>query len=464
MSKSAKQSEKILKPKVGILCPPGGQSLIYQNFLVKKDYEIFLYNKVEQCISGALTDQLRYLFVDVEFPDQRVNKLIIALAKSMPIYTIPFANSNHSKLRRIQPHLKTPYCIFPPTTPSAIHRMIVRIQVNEEKARSSGNIDISLMNSVLPSIDYTVISGDKQSQLKDNLLKILQTSEGNDGDSVIMSNGAGPEAVSSQQKTVPTQKGDLLNAEVDKKLLDISGQLEKSPNGKDLKLLAKGAIEAVYFTFGNDTGKKEGKQALGRVTDLKCFVVNSQKFKGYLLYASAGPQKAQDVLAKILEEKINQFMSENEGSFITEQEQLELKIVEVELEPWAKAKAEFLVKSSDADGEVALAFISRTDVAIPEVSKKNGSQKMLALKTKEIPLDNELEFDIFLFMPINDKFVKYQKKGQMFKLEQKNKLESKGINEVFASGSDRSAVQKRRAQAYVNEKILEFYNLVKKAA
>lgn len=489
--------------RVGILCRPGSQSISYQSFLRKKDFDVKLYHKLDQSVRGALVDQIRFLFVDLDLPDPKVNQLVIAVAKVLPIYIIPYANSSHTKLRAVQPHLKTPYCIFPPTTPSAIHRMIVRIQLEEERAKTLGEGDVFLKSSILPASDDGFITIEDRKKIEEKLMtvfktdkveiddfesieqaKILQLNESQESQKNLSDGTIHGSAESAKDSALVSEKPEAFGKKNVGLFTDesapsgkILGKLDSSvPEGiqkgvrlgspfqskltpQEKTLISRGTLEALQKTFGGER-KESPSQAFSPISEVYCFMVSTQRFKGYMLYAHSGQAKGHRLLLKLIRDKLAAFLKENGEVMKADEALLDLKVIEVDLEPWAFETAEFLVKTADSEEEVAMVFVPREDVDTHlEASAK---KEMLKFKLNEIKANTKLEFDCFLFMPVNNKYLKYQKQGQKFADLQKKRLQQKGIEDVHVKKEAMSDVQKYRAIAFLDEKILEFKN--KKAA
>ncbi|OYZ24041.1 MAG: hypothetical protein B7Y39_02250 [Bdellovibrio sp. 28-41-41] len=185
-------------------------------------------------------------------------------------------------------------------------------------------------------------------------------------------------------------------------------------------------------------------------SQVACIVVESEKFNGYLIAALGKNRKMDGQFIKSIQEKLFKFLKDN-GETVTEKENLNLKIKKIEFEDWAIEYAEFLKKSVHNGDEIAMAFFPLANVRT-EVGE-SASTTMVSVKLAEMEGDKHVEFNVYLYLPSNKKYILYTPKGGKFYANQKRRLEEKGIKEVHVLKSEVNELSKDKAQKYLNNLI-----------
>ena len=81
---------------------------------------------------------------------------------------------------------------------------------------------------------------------------------------------------------------------------------------------------------------------------------------------------------------------------------------------------------------------------------------MVALRLEDIKGDAPVDFDVYLHLPENDKYILYTPTGGVFYQKQKDRLKGKGVGQVHLRKGAEAAVEKYHMQNHVNEKIEAF--------
>lgn len=244
------------------------------------------------------------------------------------------------------------------------------------------------------------------------------------------------------------EAGDLKSPkkyEKDGKIITIKGR--NAGNGHE-SIILKGTKQALDETVQVNDG-----QVISDVSDssqVACIVVESEKFNGYLIAALGKNRKMDGKFIKSIQEKLFKFLKDN-GETVTEKENLNLKIKKIEFEDWAIEYAEFLKKSVHNGDEIAMAFFPVANVRT-EVGE-SASTTMASVKLAELEGDKNVEFNMYLYLPSNKKYILYTPKGGKFYANQKGRLEEKGIKEVHMLKSEVNDLSKYKAQNYLNNLI-----------
>lgn len=233
----------------------------------------------------------------------------------------------------------------------------------------------------------------------------------------------------------------------------------KKPGEYD-SILIKGTHEALDKTVIKGSSKTK-PAPVGQATNVACIMVKSDRFSGYLVVALGKDQKIEDNLLTELRGRLFKFL-EAGGEKMRSEDQMQLKLEQVEFQGWAMEHAEFLRKSVHNGDEIAMAFFPHKEM--DQKLHESASEQMLAMELNEIKGDVKMEFDVYVYLPENNKYVLYTPKGGTFYERQKDRLTGKGVQRMHLKKESMGDVKRYRAQNYLNDKIAEFKNKSKKAA
>lgn len=194
---------------------------------------------------------------------------------------------------------------------------------------------------------------------------------------------------------------------------------------------------------------------LNETDQMICVLVESPSFSGYLV--AAMPQDLQSVssLMNVVRSNLFQFLRQN-GEEIEDAASMSIRVQPVSFLDWAVERADFIRKAHHEGKEIAMAFFPRLDVKLS--FEESVDSEMAALKIDELTLDVPLEFNAYLHMPKNDKYVLYTPYGASFNEVQKERLTKQGISHLHILKIDLSEVDRYRAQIYFNSRIAEYFN------
>jgi len=190
-------------------------------------------------------------------------------------------------------------------------------------------------------------------------------------------------------------------------------------------------------------------------TRLACITVQSPRFSGYLLTAVGQDSVIDQDFIELIRKRLYGFLKEN-GEQVKEQESMEVKLQLVDFVDWSIEQAQFLRKSVHNGKEVVMAFFPdqnlRTEFDVTD------DQEMLKMSLDELKADTPVEFDLYIHMPENDKYILYTPKGAVFYGHQKTRLKEKGLENMHLKKEARMGLVQYRAQNYLNSKIDEYQN------
>ncbi|MGE3757908.1 MAG: hypothetical protein AB7H97_09130 [Pseudobdellovibrionaceae bacterium] len=230
----------------------------------------------------------------------------------------------------------------------------------------------------------------------------------------------------------------------------------KKPGEYD-SILIKGTHDALEKTVIKGSSKTK-PAPLGQSTNVACIIVQSDRFSGYLVVALGRDQKIDNTLLTTLKERLFKFLEAGSEKMRSE-DQMQLKLEQVEFQSWAMEHAEFLRKSVHNGDEIAMAFFPHKEVN--QKLHESASEQMLAMELDEIKGDVKMEFDVYVYLPENNKYVLYTPKGGTFYSKQKDRLVEKGVNRMHLKKESVVDVKRYRAQNYLNDKISQYKNKAK---
>ncbi|XGC81790.1 hypothetical protein ACES2L_04745 [Bdellovibrio bacteriovorus] len=231
-------------------------------------------------------------------------------------------------------------------------------------------------------------------------------------------------------------------------------QIEEDPRatkGGDSVML-RGTKDALDKSC-NITGTFAQSEAIESSTNVACIVVESPKFSGYLVAALGNNRAIDSSFIQRINEKLIKFLKDN-GEKVDEGDSMQLRIRQVPFEDWALDCAEFLRKSVHEGNEVAMAFFPRQDVR--SSYGESAAEEMASIKIKDLAAGVPVEFNVYIHLPRNNKYVLYTPRGAIFYDVQKQRLDNQGIQELHILKHELQDLDKYRAQNFLNDKIQEF--------
>ena len=219
----------------------------------------------------------------------------------------------------------------------------------------------------------------------------------------------------------------------------------------DQSVFVRGAQQAL--SESTNLKGEETAEEIEAATDLACITVESPKFSGYLVCAMGRKRKIDQAFIQILHQRLFKFLRDN-GENVKDQDAMSLKIQEVDFTAWTMAQAEFLKKSVHDGDEVAIAFFP-TAIKTDEF-QKSASDKMLMVNLAELQDDAIVEFDLYIFMPENNKYLLYTPQGRPLYGQQKGRLKEKGVTHMHLRKESAHEMKKYRAQNFLNDKIKSY--------
>ncbi|WP_413557943.1 hypothetical protein [Bdellovibrio sp. HCB209] len=228
-------------------------------------------------------------------------------------------------------------------------------------------------------------------------------------------------------------------------LKEIADEVANDPGS----LILKGTREAMEKACVITDKKHEVRHA----TNVACILVESGRFSGYLVAAMAQHITIDIQFIDKIRTRLFKFLSDN-GENLENNGTMPIRIKQVPFTAWAVDHAEFLRKSVHEGNEVAMAFFPRADLKAD--LKDSPDEEMAAVQIHEMKSDVVVDFNVYVHLPRNNRYVLYTPEGGVFLNEQKNRLMNQGITHLHILRMELVNLDKYRAQNYLNDKIDEF--------
>lgn len=194
-------------------------------------------------------------------------------------------------------------------------------------------------------------------------------------------------------------------------------------------------------------------EQIEQASNVACIVINSPRFSGYLVAALGKDRKIDKEFLDSVKERLFSFLRAN-GESVKEEDGMSLKLEQVEFEDWAIAQADFLRKSIHGTSEIAMAFFPSQETSAQ--LEQSAAENMLKMDIEELKDDVAVEFDLYVYLPTNQKYILYTPQGRKLHSEQRGRLKEKGVTHMHLRKDAQGQVKRYRAQVYLNDKIAEF--------
>ena len=194
-------------------------------------------------------------------------------------------------------------------------------------------------------------------------------------------------------------------------------------------------------------------QKIEVVSNMACLVIESTRFSGYLITAMGKNKVIDDAFLKKIQIRLTNFLKEH-GEKMINGESMHINLKQVPFMPWAIEQAEFLRRSSHMGDEVAMAFFPRAEIRAK--FGESADEEMAAVHLKEFEGDTTVDFNVYIYLPKNNRYVLYTPRGGTFYGRQKDRLSGQGISHLHVLKAEMQDLNKYRVENYLNDSIDDF--------
>ena len=184
-------------------------------------------------------------------------------------------------------------------------------------------------------------------------------------------------------------------------------------------------------SFQESSGDKVSP--IGLVTRSYCLMVDSPQYCGYLVVAAADNRTMDQNFISTIKHRLLKSLSRF-GEPVRDGESFQIDLKPVNFESWALAHAEFLKKTIHLGQEIAMAFFPIEKVR--PLIRKTEFPQMRSVQLSDLEEDQVVPMNLYIHLPMNDRFIIYTGQGGIFYSEQKQRLLAKGLGELFIQEID----------------------------
>jgi len=494
----APQTLVILKPKSDSLKSS-------ETFLRHRKWIVISSKNIREVLAGIIQKRPKFVMIAADHPGKKTKMLPNLLMQALGCRVIGYCESTSTLAVNALNGLGLEYNLYPPISGPAIERMINKIIKDDETKKNSPSQDIiqAGKNSANGSQTQIISSGSSSAeeqailQAKTALSQLMNFSDTeetpatspaympdhnenslpeNDG-SIIQKGATGQKFQMTEESTAGNTT--KLNLDLSKESLPSYSLLQQNDNERssqnyydqieevvtqtkkpklspeDLNVIQQATTEALDKTSAAEF-KSQNIQWITNTTSVACIAIESTKFNGYLIAAMGNNQKIDENFFAAIKERLFAFLKSH-GDIPNEDSDtfLDLQIREVEFEGWALDQAEFLKKTVHGSDEIAMAFFPSEETQLK--LEKSVSESMFKVSLKELKGDARVEFDLYIYLPENQKFLLYVPEGNVFFSHKKDRLIEKGVSHMHLRKESAIGVKRYLAQNFLNEKIAAYY-------
>jgi CheY-like chemotaxis protein len=224
--------------------------------------------------------------------------------------------------------------------------------------------------------------------------------------------------------------------------LEKSESPEESDQKETFSLLAAAVREALETSMGTNPARDGSADGLLCLQKAIAVTVHSNRFKGYLICANAADIH-DTALVEAVSRRIWEIMEEKGEDIKVVPEIMNLDFDPINFLDHIQGRADFVITRGNSEKDVAFAFLPvknlpKAEEALDAIGEAAG------LKVLGVPFegnfvgDTLLPFDLYLFLPKNNHFVLYVKKGTLITQKTINKLFNFGVKNVYVQETEKN--------------------------
>jgi hypothetical protein len=465
-------------------------------FLKNRDWFITSTDRLKDAIAFLIQNKPSFVLISVDHPNKKVRMLPKILSQSFPCCVIVFGEKLSATTFKKIIDSQCEYKVNPPPTGPAVERAVnkfIRDRELQSKATNAGNASsstTSLAGNQKGKSDFEFqIEIKSQKPTGSGILNFQKDVTSIEGQANQDSHRSGdperpnPESYDQEALKSPdshdeedesTNRPQKQSAKLNKQNAGSTTEKKGTPStsartpiqkkNQDTFVVGKSTpqaeqdyvfIKGVNQALDESVVKVDGtiSEELEDSSHLACIIVESNRFSGYLVAALGKDKKMDGDFVDLIRSRLSQFLKAN-GEPLDDENSLQLKIKRVNFEGWALEYAQFLRKSVHKGDEVAMAFFPFANVKT-ELGE-SAQENMASVSTEEIQTDVPLEFNMYIYMPTNKKYILYTPQGGTFLTEQKERLNRQGVTKMHIQKQDVQNLSKFKAQNHLNTLVTEY--------
>jgi hypothetical protein len=388
-----------------------------ESFLRNRGWEVYSTADLKEALIQVVSKKHSYVLISIDHTNKKIPMLPKLIREKYDIVVMTFAESTSASSFNALTASRTDYKIYAPVTGPAVERSVNKHSKDREtlsrlKIKKDENYSMPLFIRAGEDLENVFVSSKKPTRTGFGTVR-----------AIIDPNEARRQRLS---------------------------ELRKVSDAND-SLIARAAQRSLIGNVEILDGFVHNK--IEETSTPTCIFIESTRFSGYLIMALGKNQKVEEGLTQKIQGGLCQFLEEN-GEYVSEAEVRDLKIKEVDFEPWALEYAEFLKTSVHKGNEIAMAFFPLRPIS--PVLETSNHPDMFKLSIHDLRGDRRIEFALYMQLEANKKFILYTPKGGTFYTKQLERLKTQGVTHMHVPKEDAPAVAKYHAENHLNSLIEDF--------
>lgn len=208
----------------------------------------------------------------------------------------------------------------------------------------------------------------------------------------------------------------------------LGGAIGKSSlSGKNPEsILAQVAQRALEEAVSGSGGEKS--VPLNETERCMVFTINSERFRGYFVAATSNRTNIDKRVIDSLKLKIAEHLAAS-GENLKEYQVVECATEKFNFKGWSDSAAEFVALADHQSEQWGLAFFPAKET-VPKI-EVHVPGKMLAVDVQDVFPESTINFDLFIFLPMNDKHFLYVRRGQYLSRLQSERMKSGKVTRFY---------------------------------
>lgn len=456
-----------------------------ESFLRNREWAVFSTADIKETISYIVQHRPQFVLIAVDHPVKKLRTLPKILKQSFPVCVIACIEGSTATSYNFLTSSEADYQINPPTTGPAVERVVQKfIRDQQEKVLPSytgrhpeggGKIDpgvIVMKGSASQGSSgmMTSSSGTPSKVVNEEALLAALEQDGPDSDSAtpktagILQNGSGHSSHSVAQaggsnptgNLVPPSPGSRNDPSVDgpgsgPSAAGSSGTFSPSKTLESM-ILPMAAPPPPKLVGLEDFLPKPSNPKRPLVSRVACVVVESPKFTGYVVAAMGTQRTFDENLVTEIRARVFRYLDISASHQADVHSEVNIK--QVDFQEWAMETAEFLRQSVHGTEELAVAFFPFKDGF--KALGTSAAIDMGSVQIGDLHGDVAVEFNLYIYLAANRRYVLYTPKLSFFYTNQKDRLQKMGVTHLHIRRNEAQDLSKYRAQNYLNGKIVEY--------
>lgn len=424
-----------------------------EQFLVARGWAVMSTTSLTDSVQHLFENKIDYFILCANHPQKKVKQLPQLFKQFTELQFITYTDMANTPNMAIMQEMGIPYQVLPPVSGPAIERVIFRIQKEEKNIRTA--------EKKLNNTDSKNSFDRKRAQ--ESISKFFESDDDNKTPKVDTPpastevSSSNVESFTDYENRMKRQHMSNTAPKKDKNypfLTDNDDAVKKIPPPKPPPEFQK-TIESILDSSVKPSDPNTPIEKIERAQNCICFKIEASTFRGFLVAAMGKDRRLDEELLVAINQKLMETIQQ-QGGVVDESKPIDVKIRSVNFEEWAIEKAEFLKKSIHNGNEVAMAFFPAHKTS-PSFGD-SVAQDMLSIDIDDLASDSPVSFDVYIYLPANNKYILYTPKNSLFLSSQKGRLKAKGIDKMHAKKDIVEEIHKYHAENSLNHSIMDYEN------